>query len=122
MSRAAAPHASARNAHDAPWHSTACILCSLNCGVEVQADDRRMLKIRGDREHPVSRGYQCQKAARLDFYQNGANRLTEPLKRRPDGGYEAITWRQAIDEVAARLKHLRDTRGGHSLAYYGGGG
>ncbi|MEO1083003.1 MAG: molybdopterin-dependent oxidoreductase [Acidobacteriota bacterium] len=122
MSRAAAPHAPARNHRDAPWHATACILCSLNCGVEVQVDDRHMLKIRGDREHPVSLGYQCQKAARLDFYQNGSNRLTEPLKRRTDGGYEAITWRQAISEVAAKLKHLRDTHGGHSLAYYGGGG
>ncbi|MEM1180417.1 MAG: molybdopterin-dependent oxidoreductase [Acidobacteriota bacterium] len=107
---------------DLPWQSTACILCSLNCGIEIQSDDKHMLKIRGDRAHPVSGGYQCQKASRLDFYQNGRNRLTEPLKRRPDGSFETITWRQAIGEVAEALKTIRDTHGGHALAYYGGGG
>lgn len=104
------------------WNSTACILCSVNCGLEVQMENGRFVKIRGDKAHPVSRGYQCQKASRLDFYQNGPSRLTRPLRRRADGTFEEISWDVAIDEVAAKLKHLRDTYGGHSMAYYGGGG
>lgn len=104
------------------WQPTACILCSLNCGIEVQVSEGRMSKIRGDKAHPVSQGYQCQKASRLDFYQNGKNRLDRPLRRRDDGGFEAISWSTAIAEVAAKLKQLKKDHGGHSMAYYGGGG
>lgn len=108
------------------WHSTACILCSLNCGVEVQLgegeDAGRFLKIRGDKAHPVSEGYQCQKASRLDYYQNMPNRLHTPLRRRPDGTCEEVSWDVAIGEIAEKLRTIRDTHGGHSLAYYGGGG
>jgi anaerobic selenocysteine-containing dehydrogenase len=104
------------------WRSTACILCSLNCGLEVQVERGHLEKIRGDKKHPISHGYQCQKATRLDFYQNGRGRLTTPLRRRRDGSFEEITWQVAISEVASKLKHLRDSYGGFSMAYYGGGG
>ncbi len=103
-------------------HSTACILCSLNCGVEVTVEDGHLTKIRGDRQHPMSQGYQCQKASRLDFYQNAEGRLEQPLRRRHDGSFEPVSWETAIGEIAASLVRLRDTHGGHSLAYYGGGG
>ena len=102
--------------------STACILCSLNCGIEVTVDEGRLTKIKGDREHPVSQGYQCQKASRLDYYQNNPNRLKTPLRRREDGTFEPVSWDTAIAEIAAKLVTIRDTHGGHSLAYYGGGG
>lgn len=113
-------------AADPSWHPTACILCSLNCGIEVQLGEGEeaghFVKIRGDRAHPVSAGYQCQKASRLDFYQNMPDRLRSPLRRRDDGTFEAVSWDVAIRDIAQRLRSLRDTHGGHSLAYYGGGG
>ncbi len=102
--------------------STACILCSLNCGVEVTLDDGHLTKIRGDRAHPISQGYQCQKASRLDYYQNAPGRLTRPLRRRDDGTFEPVSWDVAIREIAAELVRIRDAHGGHALAYYGGGG
>lgn len=104
------------------WQATACILCSRNCGIEVELEGRTMKRIRGDKAHPVSAGYLCQKAQRLNFYQNHADRLTTPLRRSEDGTYEAISWETAIAEIAARLVNLRDTFGGESLAYFGGGG
>ncbi len=104
------------------WHQTACILCSLNCGIEVRLDGRRLAGIRGDKAHPGSRGYACEKAQRLDHYQNGRHRLTSPLRRRPDGTFEEIDWDTAIAEVADRFRHIRDTHGGETIFYYGGGG
>lgn len=105
------------------WQATACILCSLNCGIEIQVDEERHFKrIRGDKKHPQSQGYLCQKAARLEHYQHHARRVTQPLRRRPDGTFEAIDWDTAVTEIADKLKQLRDTYGGHSIAYYGGGG
>ncbi|ANM30636.1 dehydrogenase [Acidobacteria bacterium Mor1] len=107
---------------EAGWTSTACPLCSLNCGLEVRPENGRLAKIRGDKQHPLSEGYLCQKAARLDYYQNHERRLRHPLRRRPDGSFERIDWDTAINEVAARLKAVRDEHGGHAIAYYGGGG
>jgi anaerobic selenocysteine-containing dehydrogenase len=94
----------------------------VNCGIEVKVEGGRLAKIRGDRAHPMSQGYTCQKALRLDHYQSSPQRLTHPLRRRADGTFEHVSWDTAIREVADRLRRLRDTHGNDSLAYYGGGG
>jgi anaerobic selenocysteine-containing dehydrogenase len=104
------------------WHQTACILCECNCGIEVQLDGRHLSRIRGDKAHPASQGYTCNKAMRLDHYQNGRHRLTAPLRRREDGTFEEISWDVAIAEVAQRFAAVRDAYGGESIFYYGGGG
>lgn len=108
-----------------PWMKTACILCECNCGVEVRlgVDGRSFDRIRGDKAHPASKGYTCEKALRLDYYQNGrGERLTSPMRRRDDGTYEEVDWDTAIREVAQRLAAVRDSHGGEAIAYYGGGG
>ena len=114
------------------WHQTACMLCSINCGVEIKIEDRRIIRVRGDKAHPGS-GYTCEKALRLDHYQNGKDRLTAPLRqngkdrltaplrRRADGSYQEIDWDTAIREVAAGLAKVRDEHGGEKIFYYGGG-
>jgi formate dehydrogenase len=106
----------------AEWHQTACILCSLNCGIEIQLDGRRLARVRGDKAHPASAGYTCEKPARLDHYQNGRHRLDTPLRRRRDGSFEAIDWDTAIREIAAAFVRIRDEHGGDKILYYGGGG
>ncbi|MEM9746806.1 MAG: molybdopterin-dependent oxidoreductase [Actinomycetota bacterium] len=104
------------------WHSTACCLCSINCGVEVKLDGRRFARVRGDKAHPASEGYTCEKGLRLDHYQNDPTRLTSPMRRRPDGTYEAIDWDTAIAEVAARFRDVVAEHGGEKIMFYGGGG
>jgi len=108
------------------WKPTACILCECNCGILVQLggdDGRRFEQIRGDKAHPASKGYTCQKALRLDHYQNGrGERVLHPQRKRADGSFEEIDWDTAIREVAARLGAVRDTYGGETILYYGGGG
>ena len=104
------------------WQSTACILCECNCGIVVQLDGRKLAHIRGDKAHPASAGYTCNKALRLDHYQNNRTRLTSPMRRRPDGSYEEIDWDTAIAEVAAGFRGIRDAYGGDKIFYYGGGG
>ena len=104
------------------WHQSACILCSINCGIEVRLDGRRFARIRGDKAHPGSRGYTCEKALRLDHYQNQSGRLTSPLRRRDDGTFEEIDWDTAIAEIAARALAIKAEHGGKSIFYYGGGG
>ncbi len=126
---------------DAPvWKQTACILCECNCGIEVRLGSlehaRRFERIRGDKSHPSSQGYTCEKALRLDHYQNPGGRpladgprvpargerVTHPLRQRPDGSFEVVDWDTAIREVAGRLAAVRDAHGGESIFYFGGGG
>ena len=107
------------------WKKSACILCSLNCGIDVQVGgpgNRHLTKIKGDKSHPVSQGYFCEKAQRLDFYQTGGDRLDTPLRRREDGSFEAIDWDTAIKEIAAKFNDIKARYGGDKVLYYGGGG
>jgi anaerobic selenocysteine-containing dehydrogenase len=80
------------------------------------------VRVRGDDAHPASRGYACEKASRMDYYQNGPHRLSAPLRRRADGSHEEISWDTAIAEVTQRALALALNHGGASLLYYGGGG
>lgn len=107
---------------ESSWKSTSCILCSINCGLQVQVEDGHLKRIKGDKSNPRSKGYTCEKMARLDHYQNHADRLSSPLRRREDGSFEAIDWDTAIDEVASKLATIRDAHGGETIFYYGGGG
>jgi anaerobic selenocysteine-containing dehydrogenase len=104
------------------WQKTACILCGVNCGIEVKLDGRHIARVHGNRAHVASLGYACEKAQRLDYYQNGRDRLTSPLRRKADGTFEEIDWDTAIREVAAGFLGVRDRWGGASIFYYGGGG
>ena len=106
----------------AEWHPTACVLCSINCGLEVRIDGPTITRVRGDKAHPGSHGYTCEKGLRIDHYQNGPHRLTSPLRRRPDGSFEEIDWDTAIAEVAARFNDVIAEHGGDKILFYGGGG
>ena len=106
------------------WKPTACNLCENNCGIEAKISDSGEVieKIRGDNDHPASNGYVCQKASRINYYQNNTDRLKYPLKRTASGGFERISWDDAISEIAAKFIEVRDTFGGDKIFYYGGGG
>ncbi|MDF2445937.1 MAG: molybdopterin oxidoreductase family protein [Moraxellaceae bacterium] len=101
---------------------TACILCSRNCGLVVDIDNGNFVKIRGDDDHPVSKGYICQKAARLQHYQQHADRLQYPLKRQPDGSFVRVSWDEALGDIAQKLLAIRKAHGGDAFAFVGGGG
>ena len=104
------------------WKSSACILCSIGCAIEVQVDGTKFTKIRGDKAAISSEGYICQKAAKLDHYQNHSERLTKPLRKNAQGEFEEIEWDIAIAEIGERMKAIKKEHGGHAFAYYGGGG
>jgi len=103
------------------WKKTSCVLCAQNCGLEVITEGSKILKVRADRENPRSRGFICRKGASVAYFQNNPERLKYPLKR-VGSRFERISWRQALDEIAAKIKEIRDIHGPRSIAYMGGGG
>src|SRR6476661_2878174 len=96
--------------------------------VRVQLRHRRATRRPQTRQDPRRQGpsplagLHLYKALRLDHYQNNGNRLTSPMRRRPDGSYEEIDWDTAISEIASGFKRIADTYGGDKIFYYGGGG
>ena len=78
------------------WHTTACVLCSINCGLEVRLDGPTIKRVRGDKSHPGSEGYTCEKGLRIDHYQNGPHRLTSPLRRRDDANRDRYLRRRSV--------------------------
>ena len=103
------------------WQKTSCVLCFNNCGLEVITEGSKIVKVRGEKENPRSQGYLCRKGANIAYFQNNPERLRFPLKRVGDR-FERISWDQALDEIAAKLREIVQTHGPRSLAYMGGGG
>jgi anaerobic selenocysteine-containing dehydrogenase len=103
------------------WQKTSCVLCFNNCGLEVITEGSKIVKVRGEKENPRSQGYLCRKGASIPYFQNNPERLRVPLKRVGDR-FERISWDQALDEIADKLRKIVQTHGPRSLAYMGGGG
>ncbi|MFZ1984911.1 MAG: molybdopterin-dependent oxidoreductase, partial [Desulfatitalea sp.] len=103
------------------WHKTGCVLCAQNCGLEIQVENDRMVKVRPDKENPRSQGYACRKGLNVIYHQYPADRLTQPLKRKGNG-FEPVSWEQAIGEIADKLRELVGRHGPRCLAYMGASG
>jgi anaerobic selenocysteine-containing dehydrogenase len=103
------------------WRKTSCFLCANRCGLEVQVEDNRIIKVRPDKDSPISEGYVCRKGMNIAFHQHNADRLLYPLKKVGDK-FERVSWDQAISEIAQKLKDILQQHGPRSLASLVGGG
>lgn len=84
-------------------------------------DDGRVVKLRGDPAHPVTRGFLCYRTDHYLERQYSDERLTKPLVRK-GGALAEATWDEALDLVAARLADARDRFGFSSILHYQSGG
>jgi anaerobic selenocysteine-containing dehydrogenase len=95
---------------------TFCRTCEATCGLEVDVEDNRVVKIRPDNAHVVSKGYSCVKGIHFDKVQNSPDRVVAPLKRVGDR-WQTISWNEAIDEIGARIGKLVEQHGPQSFAH-----
>lgn len=102
------------------WKHTSCVLCAQNCGLEMEVEDGRIIKVRGDKSNPRSQGYCCRKGLSLASYEHNADRLGYPLKKVGDH-HERISWEQAICEISEKLLALKEQYSGSAISYMGGG-
>jgi len=106
---------------DLAWSKAPCRYCGTGCGVEVGVADGRVVAVRGDEASPVNRGLLCVKGYHLPAMLYGEDRLTHPLLRSSDGGFERISWEQALDLAAQKFQEALDATGPESVAFYGSG-
>jgi len=102
-------------------HKTGCVLCAQNCGLEIEVENNRIVKVKPDKSNTKSEGYFCRKGMNVAYHQHNADRLKYPMKKVGDK-FERISWDQAIDEIAAKLKSIVGQYGARSFAYMGAGG
>ena len=99
---------------------TYCRVCEPLCGMVATVTDGELTKLRPDREHPLSAGFACPKGIAMTEVQDDPDRVLHPLRRRPDGGFDRVTWPEALDEIGARLGAVRERHGGTSVGWYMG--
>ncbi len=98
-------------------HYRACNLCEAICGLEIRVENGEIVSIRGDKDDPFSRGHICPKAVALkDVYQD-PDRLKHPV-RRTDSGWQRLSWDEAFDLAAERIRAVRAEHGPDALAVY----
>ena len=96
-----------------------CILCINSCGINAYVEDGKLVKVEGMEEHGVSKGYICPRGEALVEYVYSPDRLQYPMKK-VDGEFQRITWDEALDTIADKLKKLKEEYGARALAVYSG--
>jgi anaerobic selenocysteine-containing dehydrogenase len=100
---------------------TFCAMCgpSPGCGIYAIVRDGRFVGVKGMKESPLNRGRLCPKAHASAQWVYSPDRLKTPLRRigaKGEGRFEPITWDQALDIIADKLKEQKARFGPESLA------
>ncbi len=100
-------------------------VCALDCpdccSLSVTVENGRAVKLRGDPNHPVTRGFLCGKVAQYLEREYSPARLLHPLRRagaKGEGRFERISWGEALDTIAARFKAISKEFGPEAILPY----
>lgn len=100
-----------------------CQACTTACGIIANVKDGRLIGIEGNPEDPNSRGAVCAKGVAGPSILYDPYRLLYPLKRagdRGEGRWRRISWDEAYDEIAAKLRTIRESGHPEQLFYQQG--
>ena len=96
--------------------------CPDTCGLVTTVQDGVAVRLQGNPDHPHTAGVLCTKVSRYLERNSHADRLTEPLRRvgaKGEGRFEPVSWDEALDDIAARLKALPDPASIQPYSYAG---
>ncbi|MDG1097197.1 MAG: molybdopterin oxidoreductase family protein [Methylophilaceae bacterium] len=83
--------------------------CPDTCSMEYHVQDGKLLKVTGNKEHPMTRGGLCVKLKDYEKRHYHPDRLLYPMKRIGAKGskqFERITWNEALDTIASKWKAI----------------
>ncbi len=95
--------------------------CPDTCAMLVTVEDGRATEVRGDREHPFTRGALCVKVNDYVERVYSPDRVLHPLRRvgpKGSGKFERIDWDAALDEIASRFKAIIAEHGAQAILPY----
>src|ERR1700683_2323504 len=102
-------------------HSVCALDCPDCCSLLINVNDGKGSRLRGDPTHPVTRGFLCGKVARYLERQYSLDRLLYPQKRvgaKGAGEFERISWDEALDTIAGRLREIAEEYGPEAVLPY----
>src|SRR5665213_1984880 len=102
-------------------HSVCALDCPDCCSLLVNVEDGKGSHLRGNRAHPVTRGFLCGKVARYLDREYSPHRLLYPQKRvgaKGDGKFQRISWDEALDTIAAQLHQVSGDYGPEAILPY----
>ena len=99
---------------------TFCRICEPLCGMIATVDDGRLVSLRPDKDHPLSAGFACQKGIAFTEVVNDPDRVTTPLRRAVDGGFDPVGWDEAMTDIADRLTDIHRRHGSGAIGWYYG--
>jgi anaerobic selenocysteine-containing dehydrogenase len=102
-------------------HSVCALDCPDCCSLTLTVEDGRATKLRGDAGHPITRGFLCGKVAQYLEREYSPGRLLYPQKRvgaKGEGRFERISWDEALDTIATRLRAVAEEFGPESILPY----
>lgn len=102
---------------------TVCRWCHSSCRVAVEVRNGRLVRITENKEHPNAELFSrviraCPRARMAAEWFYHPDRLNYPLKRggeRGEGKWQRISWEQALDEIAAKLKNIKESYGAEAI-------
>ena len=100
---------------------TYCKICMTACGLVAEVQGDQILRVRGDKDHPLFEGYTCPKGRATGQLHHRDDAITRPLMRK-DGELVEVEWDEALDDVAAKLRKVLDTYGPDYVGIYFGSG
>jgi anaerobic selenocysteine-containing dehydrogenase len=105
---------------------TACPLdCPDTCSLAVSVENGKIVRIDGSRRHDITEGYICAKVRRFGERVYGEDRLRYPAVRQGAKGearFRRVTWDEALDRIARRMREIRDTCGAEAILPFSYGG
>lgn len=96
--------------------------CAILAEVDVDVPGGRVTALRGDPDHPVTRGFLCYRTSHFLGRQYDPARITRPLLRGPDGELHPGSWDEALDYIAERLSAIMAESGPAAIFHYHSGG
>ena len=99
---------------------TFCRICEPLCGMIATVEDGKLVALRPDKDHPVSQGFACPKGIAFADLHNDPDRVTTPLRRKADGGFEPVSWDEAMTDIAGRLDAIHRRHGAGAVGWYFG--
>jgi anaerobic selenocysteine-containing dehydrogenase len=95
--------------------------CPDTCGLLVEVEAGRALSVKGDPEHPFTRGTLCPKMTHYERSVHSPERLTTPLRRvgaKGSGEFAPVSWDEAVAEIAERWQGIISRYGAEAILPY----
>lgn len=96
-----------------------CRICHGGCGALLYVQKGRLVKVKGDPDSPLNRGWMCIKGLTTHEIAYHPSRLKKPLRRkglRGSGEWEEVSWGEVLDEISSKIDILRKESGPESIA------